>query len=142
MSAAIVTAITAKLASVTTAGSFHAAVSGNYYHLRTPEGTNPPLCVFGVTDPAPLDRGFNGQEIEEAKITFVIYVSANASANPDVDAMAIDEKLRTAIHNVQITPTGYAPMWCVCERYGVCSIDTDAVQVESVYRITGAKTSF
>lgn len=140
MSAAIITAITAKLASVQTAGSFHAAVSGNYYHLRTPEGTNPPLCVFGVSDAAALDRGYNGQEPEEWRITFAIYVSANASDNPDIDAMAIDEKLFAALHNVQLTATGYAPLWCICERKGSCTIDTDAVVVESVYRVNGAKT--
>lgn len=139
MSQAIVEAIRAKLASDTGPNSFHTAVGGRYYHLQSEEGTNPPLCIFAVTDPAPLDLGYNGQEYEVWRFTFVAYVSSTASANPDVEAATIDSKLRALLHKATLTADGYVGVKAICEQNGSVSIDGNSVQVESVYRVFGAR---
>lgn len=139
MSQAIVDAIHVKLASDQTASSFHASVGGRYYHLQSDEGAAVPLCIYAATDPAPLDLGFNGQEYEVWRFTFVAYVSLTASANPDVEAATIDGKLRTLLHKATLSPTGYVGVKAICEQNGSVSIDGNSVQVESVYRIFGAR---
>lgn len=139
MSQALIEAIRTKLASDTGPNSFHAAVGGRYYHLESKDGAQPPLCIYAVSDPAPLDLGFNGQEYEVWRFTFVAYVSSTASANPDVEAATIDSKLRALLHKATLTATGYVGVKAICERNGSVAIDGNSVQVESVYRVFGAR---
>ncbi len=139
MSKAIADAIYAKLGSDTSAGSFHASVGGRYYHIESEEGAEVPLCIYAVSEPATPEMHFDSKEYETWRFAFVVYVSRTASGNPDVEAMTIDGKLRTLLHNAALTVTGYAGVKAVCERSGFCSADGSAMQVESVYRIFGAR---
>lgn len=141
MSATIVQAIYDRLAGDTGASSFHAAIGGKYYHLETPENTEPPLCVYGVDDPAPLVMHYDGTEREIWRFRFVVYV-LNTAQNPDVTALGIDAKLRLRLHNATLTGiTGYDRLVILCEQQGFATKDEDATRVESVYRVFGTRTT-
>lgn len=139
MSAPIVTAIYDYLAADTASGSFHAAVSGKYYHLETPENTQPPLCVYATDDPAALDLRYDGSENEVWRFRFIIFV-LNTDPTPDVTALGIDAKLRTRLHKAALSAGGYDRLTVLCESNGIATKDEDAVRVESVYRVFGTRT--
>ncbi len=140
MSAAVIQAIYNRLAGDTGAGTFHAAVAGQYWHLEAPNGTTPPLCVYAIDEAARIDLRYDNTDRHEWRVRFVIFV-LNNDPTPDATALGIDAKLRTRLHFAELTEvSGYDRLVCLCESNGVATKDEDSVSVESVYRVFGTKT--
>jgi hypothetical protein len=98
----VVAAIYTKLASVTSAGSFHALVGGRYYFVEAPQNTGFPLSVFAV-EGVENDDQFSGSRIVRGGLSFDIFCEAKAGA---AVAMDIEEALFTLLDQQTLTVSG------------------------------------
>jgi hypothetical protein len=98
----VVAAIYTKLASVTSAGSFHALVGGRYYFVEAPQNTAFPLAVYTV-DAMDNEDQFSGSRVLRGSLAFDIYVEAKTGA---AVAMDIEEALFTLLDQQTLTVSG------------------------------------
>ena len=125
-------AIYTKLASATGAGTFHALLSGRYYHMEAPQNTAFPLSVF-VIDSAENDDQFGGSRIMRGSVTFDIYCEAKAGA---AVAMDIEEALFALLDQTQLTTGGsYGSLTVQCISRGVPSVADEFIIITTTYSL-------
>lgn len=125
-------AIYTKLASATGAGTFHALLSGRYYHMEAPQNTAFPLSVF-VIDSAENDDQFGGSRIMRGSVTFDIYCEAKAGA---AVAMDIEEALFALLDQTQLTTGGsYGALTLQCVSRGVPSVSDEFIVMTTTYSL-------
>lgn len=143
MSKAVTESLYSWIAADQSATSFYTAVGGRVYHIEAPENTELPVCVFGIDDPASLDGSFGGAEHDTFRVRFIIWVLTQGTTpdiTPDTTAYNIDQKLRTRLHNQNLTATGYDRLQVLQEIQGQATKDEDSVRIESVYRVRGTRS--
>ena len=125
-------AIYTKLASATGSGTFHALLSGRYYHMEAPQNTAFPLSVF-VIDSAENDDQFGGSRIMRGSVTFDIYCEAKAGA---AVAMDIEEALFALLDQTQLTTGGsYGALTLQCVSRGVPSVSDEFIVMTTTYSL-------
>ena len=125
-------AIYTKLASVTSAGSFHALLSGRYYHMEAPQNTAFPLSVFTL-DSVDNEDQFGGARIMRGSVTFDIYCEAKAGA---AVAMDIEEALFALLDQTQLTTGGsYGALTIQCVSRGVPSVSDEFIVMTTTYSL-------
>lgn len=125
-------AIYTKLASATGAGTFHALLSGRYYHMEAPQNTAFPLSVF-VIDSAENDDQFGGSRIMRGSVTFDIYCEAKAGA---AVAMDIEEALFALLDQTQLATGGsYGALTLQCVSRGVPSVSDEFIVMTTTYSL-------
>jgi len=134
----VVNAIYTKLASVTSAGSFHDLVGGRYYHLSGPQNVAFPNCVYGMDGMENADQ-FNGSRILNGGITFDIYCEAKAGVSVCMD---IEEALFTLLDQQRLTASSpYGDVVLQCVSRGVPSFNDEFVILTTTYSIFSTRTS-
>lgn len=125
-------AIYTKLASVTSAGSFHALLSGRYYHMEAPQNTAFPLSVFTL-DSVDNEDQFGGARIMRGSVTFDIYCETKAGA---AVAMDIEEALFALLDQTQLTTGGsYGSLTVQCISRGVPSVSDEFIVMTTTYSL-------
>lgn len=129
----LVAAIYNKLASVTSAGSFHALLGGRYYHVEAPQNTAFPMSVYTL-DSIDNDDQFNGSRILRGSLTFDIYVEGKAGA---ASAMAIEEALFGLLDQQALTAVGitYGSPTLQCLSRGVPSVTDEFIVLSTTYTL-------
>ena len=123
-------AIYTKLASATGAGTFHALLSGRYYHMEAPQNTAFPLSVFTLEAPDNLDN-FSGSRIVQGSVTFDIYCEAKGGASV---AMDIEEALFALLDQTNLTTASpYGTMAVQCISRGVPSATDEFIVLTATY---------
>lgn len=128
----LVAAIYTKLASATGSGTFHALLSGRYYHLEAPQNTAFPLSVYTISGIDNEDQ-FGGSRINRGTLSFDIYCEAKAGA---AVAMDIEEALFTLLDQTDLTPSGtYGTLRVQCVSRGVPSVGDEFYIISPTYAI-------
>jgi hypothetical protein len=129
----IIAAIYTKLASVTSAGSFHALVGGRYYHVEAPQNSAFPVCVYTLADVV-NDNRFGGSRINRSLLTFTTYCEARQGA--DV-AMDIDEALFTLLDQQVLPVSGstYGNLNVQCIMRGAPYASEEFIVMNSTYSL-------
>lgn len=135
----IIAAIYTKLASVTTAGSFHALVGGRYYHVEAPQNTAFPVCVYRLTDIINDDR-FGGSRINRSLVSFTTYCEAKAGADVALD---IDEALFNLLDQQVLAVSGstYGNLNVQCMMRGAPYASEEFIILNSTYSLFSTRTA-
>ena len=130
---AVAAAIHTRLGSSTGAGSFHALVSGRYYHVEAPQNTAFPLVVWTLEGIENEDQ-FDASRILRGTVTFDIYCEAKAGA---AVAMDIEEALYTLLDQQNLTVSGgtYGTTAMQCISRGVPSATDEFIVMTTTYSI-------
>lgn len=134
----IVDAIYTRLASVTSAGSFHALLDGRYYHLTGPQNVAFPNCVYSLDGFENLDQ-FNGSRILNGAVTFDIYCEAKGGISVCMD---IEEALFVLLDQQNLTVTApYGPLAVQCISRGVPSFNDEFIIMTPSYSLFSTRTA-
>ena len=130
---ALAAAIHTRLGSATGAGSFHALVSGRYFHVEAPQNTAFPLAVWTLEGIANEDQ-FDGSRIMRGSVTFDIYCEAKAGA---AAAMDIEEALFTLLDQSTLTVAGgtYGNATLQCVARGTPTASDEFVIISVTYSL-------
>lgn len=117
------------------ATSWFQGLGARVYLNEAPPNVALPLCVYSVADHA-ITQTF-GSDREAISMEFVQFHPHTSGA-----AVALDsaEKLHTLLDNNPLTATGYSRVVIRAESRGVTTMDDDAIQTVSRFRITALKT--
>jgi hypothetical protein len=129
----VAAAIYIKLGSVTSAGSFHALVSGRYYLMEAPQNTGFPLAVYTIDTPANDDH-FGGSRILRGGVSFDIYCEAKLGA---AVAMDIEEALFSLLDQQTLTVGGstYGSVTLQCLARGTPAASDEFVVVSPAFSL-------
>ena len=130
---AVASAINTRLASAQGAGSFHALVSGRYFHVEAPQNTAFPLAVWTLEGIENEDQ-FDASRILRGTVTFDIYCEAKAGA---AVAMDIEEALYTLLDQQNLTVGGgaYGTTAMQCISRGVPSATDEFIVMSTTYSL-------
>ena len=130
---AVAAAIHTRLGSSTGAGSFHALVSGRYYHVEASQNTAFPLAVWTLEGIENEDQ-FDASRILRGTVTFDIYCEAKAGA---AAAMDIEEALYTLLDQQNLTVSGgaYGTTAMQCISRGVPSATDEFIVMSTTYSL-------
>jgi hypothetical protein len=129
----VAAAIHTKLGSATGAGSFHALLSGRYYHVEAPQNTAFPLAVWTL-DAVDNDDQFGGSRILRGTLTFDIYCEGKAGA---AAAMDIEEALYALLDQQALAVSGgtYGNVTLQCISRGLPSATDEFMVMSTTYSI-------
>jgi len=135
----IATAIHTKLGSVISAGSFHALLSGRYYHVEAPQNTAFPLAVWTLEGIDNEDQ-FDGSRIMRGTVSFDIYAEAKAGA---ATVMDIEEALFTLLDQSTLTVAGgvYGNATLQCLARGTPTASDEFVIISVAYSLFSTRTT-
>jgi hypothetical protein len=129
----VVAAIYTKLASVTSAGSFHALVGGRYYFVEAPQNTGFPLAVYTV-DGVDNEDQFSGSRVLRGSVSFDIYCEGKTGA---AVAMDIEEALFTLLDQQTLTVSGstYGNVTLQCLARGLPTASNEFMIVSPAFSL-------
>ena len=130
---AVAAAIHTKLGSATGAGSFHALLSGRYYHVEAPQNTAFPMAVWTLDAVENADQ-FDGSRVLTGTVTFDIYCEAKAGA---ASAMDIEEALYALLDQQELSVSGstYGTAALQCISRGVPSATDEFIVQSTTYSL-------
>ena len=130
---AVAAAIHTRLGSSQGAGTFHALLSGRYYHVEAPQNTAFPLAVWNLEGIDNEDQ-FDGSRILRGTVTFDIYCEARVGAAACMD---IEEALFTLLDQQNLTVSGgnYGTAVMQCVSRGVPSATDEFIVMTTTYSI-------
>lgn len=134
----VAAAIHSRLGSATGAGTFHALVSGRYYHVEAPQNTAFPLAVWALEGVDNADQ-FDGSRILRGTVTFDIYCEARVGAAACMD---IEEALYTLLdqQNLAVSGSTYGIAVLQCISRGVPSATDEFIVMSTTYSIFTTRT--
>lgn len=130
----MVDAIYTRLSGDTGAGGVSTLVSGHIWESEAKQGETYPNLVFRIVSD-PSEFYFGGAEDLIAEMQIDIYGrrrSGSAALRP------VAERVRTILHNLSITATGFSGASIQCIDRGVPMIEDDAYRIMQRYRIFGS----
>jgi len=129
----VVAAIYTRLASATGAGSFHALVSGRYYHVEAPQNTAFPLAIYNV-DGMDNEDQFGGSRVLRGSLSFDIYAEGKGGA---ATVMDIEEALFTLLDQQTLTVGGstYGSVTLQCLARGLPTASDEFMIVSPAYSL-------
>lgn len=134
---AIAAAIHARLGSAIGAGTFHALLSGRYYHVEAPQNTAFPLAVWRL-DGVDNENQFSGSRILRGSVSFDIYCEARVGAAVCMD---IEEALFTLLDQQELaTASPYGTMSVQCVSRGVPLAGDEFIILSTTYSIFTTRT--
>lgn len=130
---AVADAIHARLGSATGAGSFHALVSGRYYHMEAPQNTAFPMSVWTLEGIDNEDQ-FSGSRILRGSVSFDIYCEAKAGAGA---AMDIEEALFGLLDQQALSVSGgtYGAATLQCLARGMPAANDEFIVMNTTYSL-------
>ena len=129
----VAAAIHSRLGSATSAGTFHALVSGRYYHVEAPQNTAFPLAIWTLEGVDNADQ-FDGSRILRGTVTFDIYCEARVGAAVCMD---IEEALYTLLdqQNLAVSGSTYGTAVLQCISRGVPSATDEFIVMTTTYSL-------
>lgn len=130
---AVAAAIHAHLGSTTGAGTFHALVSGRYYHVEAPQNTAFPMAVWNLEGIDNEDQ-FNGSRIIRGSVSFDIYCEGRLGA---AAAMDIEEALFNLLDQQTLSVSGgtYGTATLQCLARGLPTASDEFMIMTTTYSI-------
>lgn len=134
----VIDAIYSRLGSATGDGSFHALVSGRYYHVEAPQNSAFPLCAFRLMDVSNEDQ-FDGTKVNRGTIQFTIYCESKSGA---AVALAIEEALFGLVDQQTLSVSGgtYRNVSMQCISRGVPFAADEFFILNTTYAIFTTRT--
>jgi hypothetical protein len=129
----VAAAIYTKLASVTSAGSFHALVGGRYYLMEAPQNTGFPLSVYSIGGMDNEDQ-FSGSRVLRGSLSFDIYCEAKTGAAVVMD---IEEALFNLLDQQTLTVSGstYGSVTLQCLARGLPAASDEFIVVSPAFSL-------
>ncbi len=130
---AVAAAIHTRLGSSTGAGSFHALVSGRYYHVEAPQNTAFPMAVWTLEGIDNEDQ-FDGSRILRGSVSFDIYCEGRLGA---AAAMDIEEALYMLLDQQNLTVSGgtYGTATLQCIARGTPTASDEFIIITTTYSL-------
>lgn len=116
--------------------SWFQGLGGRVYVNEAPANVALPLCVYGVVN-ASIQQTF-GSDRESYVLEFTQYHPHTSGVNV---ALGSAEKLHALLDNSSWKPTGYDRVILRAESRGVPSMQDDAIETTSRFRLTAVKGS-
>ena len=129
---AVAAAIHTRLGSATGAGSFHALLSGRYYHVEAPQNTAFPMAVWALEGVDNEDQ-FGGSRILRGTVSFDMYCEARTGAAACMD---IEEALFSLLDQQDLsTASPYGTLSMQCISRGVPSATDEFIVMTTTYSL-------
>lgn len=141
MSAVILQSLRTKLIFNQAAGSLWALCNGQIWHIEAPQSTTMPLMVYAMTGEQ-TSSYFVSSSITQhiIEVGFAFYFRTDQGV---LEALTAEKALFDLLHKSSITPYNgtYATIEILCISRGTAIIETDAIVINTTYRIIASKIS-
>jgi len=141
MSAVILQSLRTKLLSSQTVGSLYALCNGQIWHIEAPQSTAMPLLVYAMTGEQ-TSSYFVSSSITQhiIDVGFAFYFQTDQGV---LAALTAEKALFDLLHKSSITPYNatYATIEILCISRGTAIMETDAIVINTTYRIIASKIS-
>jgi hypothetical protein len=141
MSAVILQSLRTKLLLSQSVGSLYALCNGQIWHIEAPQSTTMPLMVYAMTGEQ-TSSYFVSSSITQhiIEVGFAFYFRTDQGV---LSALTAEKALFDLLHKSSITPYNatYATIEILCISRGTAIIETDAIVINTTYRIIASKIS-